>query len=104
MKHSVCPSFLSFQNFEGTRENILHIFLAIEKPCCYSSDHRNANCMWKAFERLVGWSIGNIYEVSAMNTRRNYNFDMAMEQWKGSSKVLLWALFIKKSEIWAVLD
>ena len=44
--------------------------------------------MWKAFERLVGWSIGNIYEVSAMNTRRNYNFDMAMEQWKGSSKVL----------------
>ena len=65
----------------------------IEKPCCYSSDHRNKNCMWKAFERLVGWSIGNIYEVSAMNTRRNYNFDMAMEQWKGSSKVLRWALF-----------
>ena len=60
----------------------------IEKPCCYSSDHRNKNCMWKAYERLVGWSIGNIYEVSAMNTRRNYNFDMAMEQWKGSSKVL----------------
>ena len=22
--------------------------------------------MWKAFERLVGWSIGNIYEVSAI--------------------------------------
>ena len=44
--------------------------------------------MWKAFERLVGWSIGNIYEVSAMNTRRNYNFDMAMEQWKGSINVL----------------
>ena len=70
----------------------------IEKPCCYSSDHRNKNCMWKAFERLVGWSIGNIYEVSAMNTRRNYNFDMAMEQWKGNSKVLRWALFIK--QIW----
>ena len=74
----------------------------IEKPCCYSSDHRNKNCMWKAFERLVGWSIGNIYEVSAMNTRRNYNFDMAMEQWKGSSKVLRWALFYKtESETWS---
>ena len=74
----------------------------IEKPCCYSSDHRNKNCMWKAFERLVGWSIGNIYEVSAMNTRRNYNFDMAMEQWKGTSKVLRWALFYEtESETWS---
>ena len=76
----------------------------IEKPCCYSSDHRNKNCMWKAFERLVGWSIGNIYEVSAMNTRRNYNFDMAMEQWKGTSKVLRWALFYEtESETWSGL-
>ena len=61
--------------------------------------------MWKAFERLVGWSIGNIYEVSAMNTRRNYNFDMAMEQWKGTSKVLRWALFYEtESETFRVQE
>ena len=58
--------------------------------------------MWKAFERLVGWSIGNIYEVSAMNTRRNFNFDMAMNGWKGCRKVLWWALFYE-FETWSGL-
>jgi len=55
-----------------------------DQPCCYPSDHSNAPCMWKAFENRLGWSIGNIYEVSAMNTKSGYSFDDAIAQWRSS--------------------
>ena len=30
-------------------------------PCCYARD--GFDCMWKAFETRLGFSIGDIYEV-----------------------------------------
>ena len=40
--------------------------------------------MWEAFERIAGFSIGDIYEISASSTKDNYSFDDAINTWKNS--------------------
>merc|ERR1739838_536718 len=52
-----------------------------EHRCCYPSDHSNAECMWNAFEEIQGWSIGNVYEVSAVGTNK---FKDALKLWSKS--------------------
>jgi len=51
--------------------------------CCYSKG--NGPCMWKAFEKLAGYSIGNVYEVSAWSSANGYTFNQAVAGWKKSS-------------------
>ena len=41
----------------------------------------NAECMWNAFEEIQGWSIGNVYEVTAVGTNK---FKDALKLWSKS--------------------
>jgi len=76
---------------------------------CYTSQNRNTwPCMWKAFEKRKGYSIGNVYEVAAWSSADGYTFDQAMEGWKtshGHNVVIRgineWAKNTKKGGCWA---
>lgn len=49
-------------------------------PCCYTPDHKEANCMWSKPKELTGYP-GQGFEISAMNTGENVNW---LEQWQKS--------------------
>jgi len=50
------------------------------KQCCYTSDHKNPNCMWDKPNELTGYAEKG-YEISAMNTAPNVDW---LAQWKKS--------------------
>jgi len=50
------------------------------KQCCYTSDHKNPNCMWDKPMELTGYAEKG-YEISAMNTSGDVDW---LAQWKKS--------------------
>ena len=48
--------------------------------CCYTSDHKNPECMWDKPQELAGYEDKG-YEIAAMNTDPDVNW---LNQWKGS--------------------
>jgi hypothetical protein len=51
-----------------------------EKPCCYTSDHKQASCMWSKPGEFTSYT-GNGYEIAAFSTDENTDW---LELWKGS--------------------
>lgn len=51
-----------------------------EKPCCYTSDHKQASCMWSKPREFSSYP-GNGYEIAAYNSGDGTDW---LEQWKGS--------------------
>lgn len=50
-------------------------------PCCYTPDHKQANCMWGKPKELSSYP-GMGYEISALNSAETVNW---LEQWKKST-------------------
>ena len=48
--------------------------------CCYTSDHKNPECMWQKPRELAGYEEAG-YEIAAMNTDPEVDW---LKQWKGS--------------------
>jgi hypothetical protein len=48
--------------------------------CCYTADHKNAECMWNKPEEITGYKEKG-YEISAMNTAPSVDW---LAQWKNS--------------------
>ncbi len=51
-------------------------------PCCYTSDHGKASCMWKKPSELTDYK-GNGYEISAWSSE-SITPEQALSMWKGS--------------------
>lgn len=51
-----------------------------EKPCCYTSDHKEAACMWSKPSEFSSYK-GNGYEIAAFNTASDVDW---LAQWKES--------------------
>jgi len=51
-----------------------------EKPCCYTSDHKEAACMWSKPREFSSYK-GNGYEIAAFNSGEGTDW---LEQWKES--------------------
>lgn len=51
-----------------------------EKPCCYTSDHKEAACMWSKPSDFSSYK-GNGYEIAAFNTDSDVDW---LAQWKES--------------------
>ena len=92
---------------EGAKQNLawgdecnLHSWL-VKSPCCYTSDHENAECMWgKPYvscirPQMYSQTNGNIQELSGWDDRTGFEISawfsnkmsatQAINQWKGSS-------------------
>ncbi|MBK7130657.1 MAG: CAP domain-containing protein [Crocinitomicaceae bacterium] len=56
--------------------------------CCYTSDHKQANGMWKKPSELTQYT-GNGYEIACGSSKVNADYDMtaeyAVDSWKGST-------------------
>lgn len=50
--------------------------------CCYTSDHAQANCMWRKPSEITGWRT-NGYEIS-VRTTGTITPEQAVESWKSS--------------------
>jgi len=76
---------------EGAKENLawgdecnLHSWL-VKSPCCYTSDHNNAECMWDKPRQLSGWDDRQGFEISAWRSGNDMSARKALDQWRGSS-------------------
>ena len=92
-KHFVCLSFLRWQFFfEGTRENILHIFRALKK-CRRLSFllHQHTTVRWKAGRNLNGCGFSHYHQAKdgkklcSMGHNKHLPNDLLAFAWK-----LLW--------------
>ena len=52
------------------------------KPCCYTSDHKKAACMWDKPNEIAGFA-GDGFEIAAYYSSKETP-EMAISQWKGS--------------------
>lgn len=53
-------------------------------PCCYTSDHRQAACMWKKPAELTSYR-SNGFEISAGSSGGRIDAPTALRLWQGSS-------------------
>ncbi len=53
-------------------------------PCCYTSDHRQAACMWKKPAELTSYKA-NGFEISAGSSGARIDATTALRMWQGSS-------------------
>ncbi len=53
-------------------------------PCCYTSDHRQAACMWKKPAELTSYK-SNGFEISAGSSGGRIDAATALRVWQGSS-------------------
>lgn len=53
-------------------------------PCCYTSDHKQASCMWKKPSELSSYK-GNGFEISAGSSGSSMDASTALKLWQGSS-------------------
>ncbi|MBN8219730.1 MAG: CAP domain-containing protein [Spirochaetes bacterium] len=53
-------------------------------PCCYTSDHAKANCMWKKPQELSDYR-GSGFEISSGSSGGRIDAATALRVWQGSS-------------------